>query len=65
MTATNPTLWQPENRYPTATETAEAWRADRGDNVLYFYNNRHLGITTFEDSDIRSVLRGKRSSGSS
>jgi hypothetical protein len=56
-TATAPTL--DGGQYPTAKEIAHAWRADRQDNVLYFYNNRHYGITTFEDDQIRAVLEGR------
>ena len=31
---------------------------DTGNNVMYFYNNRHCGITTFEDDAILGILRG-------
>lgn len=55
MTATEPTLVN--RRYPTPFEIANAWRADDRDNVLYFHNNRHYGITTFEDEQIRAALQ--------
>lgn len=58
MTATAPTLQG--LRYPTAKEIADAWRGDKQENVRYFYNNRHFGITTFEDEQIRAVLLGRR-----
>jgi hypothetical protein len=54
MTATKPTL--NEGRYPTAPQIAEAWRADLEGNVVYFHNNRHHGITTFEDAQIQALL---------
>ena len=55
MTATKPTL--KGRQYETAKEIANAWRADKRDHVLYFHNNRHYRITTFEDEQILSVLR--------
>ena len=55
MTATRPDL--KESQYPTATEVADAWKADKFDNVNYFFNNRHYGITTFEDEQILTALR--------
>lgn len=57
MTVTEPTL--KDGQYPTAKEIADAWRADGSDNVLYFHNNRHYGIRTFEDDQIRAILRGE------
>lgn len=54
MTATKPTL--NAGQYPTAKEIADAWRDDPNDNVQYFHNNRHFGIKTFEDDQIRAVL---------
>ncbi len=59
MTTTAPTL--KKRQYPTAKEIADAWRADQSDNVRYFHNNRHHGITTFEDEQIVAVLRGSAS----
>jgi hypothetical protein len=56
MTATKPSLVG--QRYPTVAEIASAWRDDGGSNVMYFYNNRHCGITTFEDDAIQAILRG-------
>jgi hypothetical protein len=58
MTATRPSLVG--ERYPTAAEIASAWRVDTGCNVMYFYNNRHCGITTFEDDAIQAILSGDR-----
>ncbi len=55
MTATEPTLIH--RRYPTPIEIANAWRADDRDNVLYFHNNRHYGIKTFWDEQIRAALQ--------
>jgi hypothetical protein len=55
MTANEPTL--NDHRYATAQEIAGAWSRDEGSNVLYFHNNRHHGITTFEDAQILSLLR--------
>lgn len=57
MTATAPTL--NGGQYPTVNQIADAWRTDRQNNVLYFYNNRYYGITTFEDDRIRAVLQGE------
>lgn len=57
MTATEPTL--NDGQYPTPKEIADAWKAPgAGDNVLYFHNNRHHGITTFQDEQILAALRG-------
>lgn len=58
MTATSPTL--NTGKYATAHEIADAWKADGANNVLYFYNNRHYGITTFEDDRIQALLRGEQ-----
>jgi hypothetical protein len=56
MTANVPTL--NSGQYPTVAEIASAWRADTGNNVMYFYNNRHCDITTFEDDAIQALLTG-------
>jgi hypothetical protein len=55
LTANEPTLID-SRRYPSAKEIAEAWKT-KG-NVNYFYNNRHYGITTFEDEQIVAALQG-------
>lgn len=55
MTATQPSLQ--EQQYPTIKEIADAWRNDKKGNVLYFYNNRHFGIYTFEDEQIKAFLQ--------
>lgn len=57
MTANSPTLTR--GQYASAKQIASAWREDTADNVMYFYNNRHVGITTFEDNDILQFLRGE------
>lgn len=57
MTAPVPTLT--DGRYPTVREIADLWRGDGNDNVSYFYNNRHHGITTFQDEEILAALHGK------
>ena len=57
MTVTMPTLDAGE--YPTVNQIARAWRADTHNNVLYFYNNRHYGITTFQDDQIQALLSGE------
>jgi hypothetical protein len=56
MTANKPTLVG--GQYATAIEVATAWRDDTESHVMYFYNNRRYGITTFEDTRIQSILRG-------
>jgi hypothetical protein len=58
MTATEPTLTS--GRYPTAKKIADAWKKDPGGHVQYFYNNRHYGITTFQDGQILAALGGHR-----
>jgi len=58
MTATEPTLTS--GRYPTARNIADAWKQDCHDHVRYFHNNRHYGITTFQDEQILAALRGRR-----
>lgn len=57
MTATEPTLVR--GTYSPASEIARSWREDKKDNVSYFHNNRHHGITTFEDEEILRILRGE------
>ena len=57
MTANKPTL--NDGRYDGVAQIASAWRGDSENNVMYFYNNRHAGITTFEDADILRMLRGE------
>lgn len=56
MTANEPTLDR-DGQYLTVDEIASAWRTDTS-NVEYFYNNRHCGITTFQDEAILGLLRG-------
>lgn len=58
MTTSKPTLQ--DGRYPAPKEIAKAWLTDEGDNVMYFYNNRHFGISTFEDEEIRTALQADR-----
>jgi hypothetical protein len=57
MTANEPTLNE-AREYAAAEQIASAWRADATNNGRYFYNNRHYGITTFEDGAIQQALRG-------
>jgi hypothetical protein len=54
MTATSPHLR--DSQYPTVREIAKAWQADKFRNVNYFFNNRHFGITTFQDDEILGAL---------
>ena len=55
-TATDPTLVE-RNRYPSASEIAEAWNTPKGrDHVRYFRGNRKNGIETFQDPDIERHL---------
>jgi hypothetical protein len=54
MTATRPDLT--DSRYPTVKEIVQAWHADSFRNVNYFFNNRHYGITTFQDDEILVAL---------
>lgn len=56
MTANEPTL--NAGKYPTPNQIGSAWRTDNGNNVVYFYNNLHHGITTFEDDAIQAILGG-------
>jgi hypothetical protein len=56
MTANEPTL--NARQYPGPEQIASAWLADDVNNGRYFYNNRHHGITTFEDDAIQTFLRG-------
>lgn len=57
MTATEPTL--SSGQYATAQEIADAWKSDPEGHVQYFYNNRHYGITTFQDEEILAALEGR------
>lgn len=57
MTATKPTL--NEGEYPTVDQIAQAWRADENGHVVYFHNNRHHGIATFEDARIHELLTNR------
>jgi hypothetical protein len=43
--------------YPTPKEITKAWRYDEFRNVNYFFNNRHYGISTFQDDEILSALQ--------
>lgn len=54
MTATEPCLV--DSQYAPAKEIAKAWRDDHFHNLNYFFNNRHFGITTFEDDEICAAL---------
>jgi hypothetical protein len=56
-TATKPTLTS--GQYATAEDIADAWKRDPGGHVHYFYNNRHYGITTFQDEQILATLEGR------
>ena len=58
MTANSPTLTG--GQYDSVQQIAAAWRKDTADNVVYFYNNRNVGITTFEDDDIQQFLRSEQ-----
>ena len=56
-TANDPTLVQ-GNRYPSASEIAEAWDTPKGKaNIRYFCENRKNGIETFQDKKIKRHLR--------
>jgi len=59
MTTTKPSPLRAA-QYPTPKEIADAWRTDKRGNVMYFYNNRHFGITTFQDEEILKFLEGER-----
>ena len=54
MTATKPTLV--DAQYPTPKQIAEAWHLDSKGHVVYFHNNRHHGITTFQDAELQELL---------
>lgn len=62
MTTTRPDL--KESQYPNAKEVAKAWTDDGLRNVNYFFNNRHYGISTFEDDQILAALRDGAGAGS-
>jgi hypothetical protein len=55
-TATRPTLAGTPLSYPTVEMVANAWRADRNNNVEYFLENQRHGIRTFQDDAIRVRL---------
>ena len=58
-TATDPTIIRGD--YPSAREIAAAWNAHEGEDyerhVRYFRQNRGSGIQTFQDDDIKKLLR--------
>ena len=60
-TATNPTIV--EGNYPSAQKIAAAWNAHEGEDyryyVQYFCKNRYHEIKTFQDDDIRKLLRSQ------
>jgi hypothetical protein len=56
-TATRPTLTGTPLSYPTVEMIANAWNADTGNHVEYFWKNTDNGIRTFQDDEIRERLR--------
>jgi hypothetical protein len=55
-TATRPTLTGTPVSYPTVEMIANAWNADTGNHVEYFWKNNDNGIRTFQDDAILQVL---------
>jgi hypothetical protein len=58
-TATRPTLTGGPLAYPAVEMIANAWNADAGNHVEYFWKNIDNGICTFQDDEIRALLRAR------
>ena len=58
-TATRPTLTGEPLAYPAVEMIANAWNADAGNHVEYFWKNIDNGIRTFQDDEIRALLRAR------
>lgn len=56
-TATDPTLCMKSSGYPKAKEIAEAWKNDSQGHDEYFWNNIDNGIQTFQDKNIKKLLK--------
>jgi hypothetical protein len=56
-TVTRPTLTGTPLSYPTVEMIANAWNADTGNHVEYFWKNTENGIRTFQDDEIRERMR--------
>jgi hypothetical protein len=59
-TATRPTLTGKRLSYPTVEMIANAWNADTGNHVEYFWKNNDHGIQTFQDNAILQLLNPRR-----
>lgn len=58
VTANDPTLTGKPPAYPDVNTIADAWNR-AGDHVEYFWKNRDSSIQTFQDDEIRALLRPK------
>ena len=56
VTANDPEITPSSPSYPTAEVIAEAWNR-AGKHVEYFWRNSDNGISTFQDAEIRALLR--------
>lgn len=59
-TATRPTLTGAPLSYPSVEVIANAWNADTGNHVEYFWKNLDNEIRTFQDDDIQARLHPRR-----
>jgi hypothetical protein len=62
VTANNPTFTGIPPAYPSVERIAAAWNA-AGKHVEYFWKNTDNGIRTFQDAEIRTLLRPREQVG--
>jgi hypothetical protein len=57
VTANDPEISATHRNYPDSATIAEAWNAAATKYVEYFWRNAENGICTFQDAEIRALLR--------
>lgn len=59
VTANDPTLTGTPPSYPSVAAIANAWNGAAPEHAEYFWRNTDNGITTFQDDEIREILRAR------
>jgi len=57
VTANDPEISATRPNYPDFATIAEAWNAAASQYAEYFWRNAENGICTFQDAEIRALLR--------
>jgi hypothetical protein len=57
VTANDPTLTGTPSSYPTVETIVSAWNEANPEHAEYFWKTADHGITTFQDDEIRALLR--------